>query len=722
MYTTLKIEISVDGVAVVTINVADRPMNVLTPALLADLDAMTAALKGDVSVRGIVITSAKSSFIAGADLKELLGHMERGASVRDGFGFSQHLTQIFRRLETCGKPVAAAINGLALGGGLELVLACHRRFLADDRKALIGLPEVKVGLLPGAGGTQRVLRLIGLAAAAKLITDGAQLGPAEALKAGLVHEVAPASELVARASAWVLANPAATAPWDAKGFRIPGGASLTLPAVNQTLSVGTALITKAVGRHYPAPGAILSTLYEGGNLPFDLALRVESKYFGQLLAGAVARNLTRTLFVHKGELDKLARRPGGIERSDVTRIGVLGAGMMGAGIAHIAAVAGIDVVLIDATQEQADRGRSHAARALEREVEKGRRDAASAATVLARIKATTDYAELHDCGLVIEAVFEDRAVKAEVTARAVAAMPKSAIFASNTSTLPITGLAAASPRPKQFIGLHFFSPVERMPLVEVILGKKTDERSLAAALDFVARLKKTPIVVNDSRGFYTTRVFGAYCQEGQILLAEGVAPALIENAGRLAGMPVGPLAVTDEVSLELQYRAARQAASDLGARYEPSPAMPVLTHFVEDLKRLGRKSGGGFYDYPNDGPKRLWPGLATAYPPAATQPSLEEVQRRLLYAQAVDAARCFEEGVVTTPAEADVGSILGIGFPAWTGGALSFIDSAGVANFVAGCNELARRHGKRFRPGRDLKARAAANRPFHPSPRDGQAA
>ncbi|MEI6721227.1 MAG: 3-hydroxyacyl-CoA dehydrogenase NAD-binding domain-containing protein [Betaproteobacteria bacterium] len=713
MYKTLRIEMAGVGVAVVTIDVPGRTMNVLTPELLEDLDALITSAGQDPSVRGLVLTSGKTSFVAGADLKELLALMQAGLTPPLAYAMSQRLSLLLRRLETLGKPVAAAINGLALGGGLELALACHHRLIVDDAKAVIGLPEVKVGLLPGAGGTQRVMRLIGMAAAAQMITDGAQHAPAAALKLGLVHAVVEPAVLLARAVAWVESNPQAKAPWDVKGFRIPGGHSLTSPAIAQTLSIGTALITQRVGRRYPAPGEILSALYEGAGVPFDLALRIESKHFARLLTGPVARNLVRTLFVHKGELDKLSRRPDGVPKTALRRIGVLGAGMMGAGIAHVAAGAGLAVMLLDATLEKAQQGRMHAEKALEKEVARGRRSPESAAAVLARIYASADYAALQDVDLVIEAVFEDRAVKAEVTARAMAVMPKHAIFASNTSTLPITDLATAFARPKQFIGIHFFSPVEKMPLVEIILGKKTGDTALAAALDLCAILRKTPIVVRDSRGFYTTRVFGTYCQEGQILLQEGVAPALIENAGRFAGMPVGPLAVTDEVSLQLQYQVAQQTRADLGARYVPSLAEPVLRRMVEDLHRLGRKSGGGFYDYPAEGSKQLWHGLAREFPVAAEQPTLDDVQMRLLYIQALEAARCVEEGIVTSPAEADVGSILAIGFPAWTGGTLSLIDTVGIATFVAQAERLARRYGQRFKPSKWLKARAAAGQPFH---------
>jgi 3-hydroxyacyl-CoA dehydrogenase/enoyl-CoA hydratase/3-hydroxybutyryl-CoA epimerase len=466
-------------------------------------------------------------------------------------------------------------------------------------------------------------------------------------------------------------------------------------------------------RNYPAPRAILSAIYEGAAVPMDTGLRIESKYLAQLLTGPVARNLMRTMFVNKGLLDKLVQRPADEPPSKVRKLGMLGAGMMGAGIANVTAAAGIDVVLIDSTAERAEQGKAQVAKLLQKDVERGKRSAESAAAILARITPATDYTLLADCDLVIEAVFEDRAVKAAVTEKALAVLPHEATFASNTSTLPITGLATVSPRPAQFIGIHFFSPVEKMPLVEIILGKKTSRATLAKALDYVGQLRKTPIVVNDSRGFFTSRVFGTYCAEGRALLEEGVTPALIENAGRMAGMPVGPLAVTDEVSIDLQYKVARQTEVDLGKKYQTPIGWETLRRFVEDFKRMGRKSGAGFYDYPADAPKHLWSQLDKLYPQAARQPTAAEVQQRLLYIQALESTRCFEEGVVTTAPEADLGSILGIGFPAWTGGVLSYIDTIGIAKFVADCEVLARRHGKRFRPSKWLKERAARNESFH---------
>ena len=713
MTRDIRFSVDGDGIALLTIDVTDRPMNVLTPAFQSDLAEYVDRIATDGGIRGAVIASAKQSFMAGADIKDMVGAFERGMTAARAAEFSLKLSKLFRKLETCGKPVAAAINGVALGGGFELTLASHYRVMADDPKAGVGLPEVKIGLLPGAGGTQRVPRLIGVAEALRLITEGRQLGPAEALKKGLVHEVAPAEELVERARQWILKGGEGVQPWDKKGFRVPGGAGQSSPGAAQAFMVGTALTARATMRNYPAPLAILSCVYEGTQVPIDQGLAIESKYFGQLLAGSVARNLMRTMFVNKGLADKLARRPAGPPKSQVRRLGVLGAGMMGAGIAYVSARAGIEVVLIDSTLELAEKGKNHARTLLGKDVERGRRLQTDADAILARIKPTVDYGELAGADLVVEAVFESREIKADVTAKAEAAIPKNAVFASNTSTLPISGLAQASRRPQQFIGIHFFSPVEKMPLVEIIVGKKTSDDTLARALDYVGQLRKTPIVVNDSRGFYTSRCFGTFVYEGMAMLQEGVSPALIENAAKMAGMPVGPLAVADEVTIDLQWKVIRQTEQDLGRRFKKPVAYDVVRTFVEELKRPGRRFGAGFYDYPRDAKKHLWSGLAEVFPRAAVQPDVEEVIKRMMYIQALETARCMEEGVVTTAAEADLGSILGWGFPAWTGGTLSYIDTIGLREFVAECDRLAKRYGKRFKPSRWLRQRAERGEPFH---------
>lgn len=710
------IEFTVDseGVALIRLNVPDRTMNVLTPELQAELLASVERIAQDSTIKGGVITSGKMNcFLAGADLKDLVsayGRLDAKAAYRMSAGVSS----IFRRLETCGKPVAAAINGLALGGGLELALACHYRVLLDSRKAVVGLPEVKVGLLPGAGGTQRLPRLIGIPYALPLLLEGNHVEPRDALRLGIVNVLAEDDQnLLAKARSWVLANAEARQPWDTKGFRVPGGVGCLAEHAIASFQAGTSRTARSTNRNYPAPLAILSSVFEGTQLPIEAGLRVESKYFAKLLVDPVARNLMRTMFVNKGAAEKLARRPPEVPRTSVRRLGILGAGMMGSGIAYVSAAAGIHVTLLDASEALSRKGKDHAARLLEQDMAKGRRSADQAAEILRRIETTTSYAALADCDLVIEAVFEDRAVKREVLNSAEAAVPQAAILASNTSTLPITGLAESCARPGQFIGMHFFSPVERMPLVEIIIGRQTSRHTLAVALDLVAALRKTPIVVNDGPGFFTSRVFCSYIDEGMAMLAEGVAPTLIENAARMAGMPVGPLAVTDEVTIELQQRVAAQAEADgLPERFRRLHAQPVIREMMR-LDRRGRRFGVGFYDYPAAGRKTLWPGLEHSFATMQHQPSAEEVMMRLVTAQALEAAHCVEEGVIQEPADADLGSILGVGFPSWTGGVLSFVETMGVKAFVERCQLLAATCGPRFAPSEWLLARTRENELFY---------
>ena len=705
--------VDADGIALITMDSPGRSMNVLGPEVETELAAIVDRIVADAGIRGAIITSGKPSFLAGYDLTEFLrsfGPQLTPVQVYENF---KGLGNLLRRIETCGKPFAAAINGLALGGGFEVCLACHYRVIADDPKAFVGLPEVKVGLLPGGGGTQRMPRLIGVTQSLPYLLEGGNIAAAEAKKLGLVHEVVPAGELIAAAKHWLMGSPVAVQPWDQKGYRVPGGVAFASAGTTQTFMGATALVAKKTLHNYPAPAAILSCVYEGTLLPIEKGLEVEAKYFATLVTGPVARNLIRTMFVNKGNADKLSVRPADVPKSKVTKLGVLGAGMMGAGVAYVSAMQGMEVILIDSTIEQAEKGKAYSARLLAKDVEKGRRTQEQAEAVLARIKPTIDYAQLEGADLVIEAVFEHRGIKADVTAKAEAVIPKTSVFASNTSTLPITGLAKASKRPKSFIGIHFFSPVEKMPLVEIIVGKQTGDEAIARALDYVGQLKKTPIVVNDSRGFYTSRCFGTYTAEGAKMLSEGIDPQLIESAGKLAGMPVGPLAVSDEVSLELAYKVMSQSREDLGAKYKEPVSWPVVRHFVEDLKRLGRKSGAGFYDYPEGGKKVLWSGLANEYPRLAQQPGIEELKTRLLYIQALETARCFEEGVLRSVHEADLGSILGWGFPAYTGGTLSYIDTIGPAKFVVECKRLARLYGERFKPTRGLLARAQSGETYY---------
>lgn len=710
---TIDYQIDNDGVAILTLDVKDKPMNVMTPEFMADIKALGARIAGDDNVAGAVVTSGKDSFMAGADLKAIVAEFGPDADARKVYEWCRVLQQAYRDLETCGKPVAAAINGTALGGGLELCLACHYRVATNNAKAVFGLPEVTVGLMPGGGGTQRLPRLIGIEPALQLITQGKHLKPAEALDAGFVNALVEPGQEVEAARCWVLKHGDPEQPWDRKGFTVPGGAGLMNPSTIQTFMVGTALLQKMTNHNYPAPIAIMSAVYEGTVLPIDKALDIETRYFVSLLLDPVSRNMTRTLFINKGEADKLVRRPHGPKKRQVTKLGILGAGMMGAGIAFVSARAGMQVVLLDTTVEKAESGKDYSRKLLQSRIDAGRVSANDAADLLERIRTTADYDDLAGCELVIEAVFEDQKIKADVTAKAEAVIADNAIFASNTSTLPITGLAEASRRPQQFIGIHFFSPVDKMPLVEVIVGKKTNDAAIAQALDYIQQIRKTPIVVNDSRGFYTSRVFGVYTSEGVRMLSEGVNPALIENVAKQAGMPVGPLAVTDEVTLELAYHVIKQTQAALGDQYRASASDAVIRKFVEELDRKGKRFGKGFYDYPEGGKKHLWPGLKDIYPPAVDQPPADEVKKRLLYAQAIETVRCMDEGVVSHPADADIGSIFGWGFPPYTGGTISYIETTGLKDFVAEADRLAEAHGNRFAVPESLRSMAGNGETFY---------
>ncbi len=702
-----------EGIATLEWDLPGRAQNVLNEQSMAAFAAAAQKALADPAVKGLLVASAKADFIAGGDLEMLL-------KATDAQAMSDNLKQwhrLFRTLETTGKPVAAALNGTTLGGGLELALACHYRVAADNPKARFGFPEVTLGLLPGAGGTQRAPRLMGIQAALLFLTEGKRIKAAEAQKQGLIHAVVPAGKEREAARAWLLEAAAkggkTLQPWDQKGYRIPGGGVMT-PSGMQTFMAGNAMLREKTHDNYPAPKHILSCVFEGMQTDIDTGLAIETRYFVNLVRSPVAKNMIRSLFFFMQEANKLARRPKDVPPQKFTKIGMLGAGMMGAGIAHAAAAAGIEVVLLDATLEGAGKGKAYSEKLLQKRVAKSQLSQDGAAAILARIKPTTDYKDFAGCEMVIEAVFEDRALKADVTKKTEAVIGKEAIFASNTSTLPITGLAEASSRPANFIGLHFFSPAEKMPLVEIIVGQKTSPATLARSMDFVRAIGKTPIVVNDARGFYTSRVFGTYLSEGMALLQEGVAPALIDNAGRLAGMPVGPLALADEVSIELVHKIASQTKKDLGDQYAPRAADQVAALMVDKLGRLGKKSGHGFYEYPADARKHLWPGLAEHFPVRAEQPSLEQVIERLMLIQSIETVRCLEEGVLTSPQDADVGAILGWGYPPFRGGPIGQIQTLGVANFVAACDRLAEQCGERFRPGESLRKKSAEGSQFFP--------
>lgn len=698
------------GIATLVWNMPGRSQNVLNGESCEALFDVIERAVSDSAVKAILMTSTKADFIAGGDLEWLLS----ADSAPVLFERVMRLHQALRKLESCGKPVAMALPGGTLGGGLEVALAGHYRVAADNPKARFGLPEVTLGLLPGGGGTQRLPRLIGIQKALPLILEGKRLKAADVLKAGILNAVvAPGSE-VAAAREWLLAQTAPVQqPWDVKGFKIPGGA-VSSPAVQQVFMAANAMLRAKTFGNYPAPVNILSCVYEGLITDIDTGLKTEARYFAQTVMSKEAKNMIRTLFFSMGEANKLAARPHGVPQQKYSKIGVLGAGMMGAGIAYVAAKAGLQVVLLDTAQEAAEKGKAYAQALVSKQAERGQLAPDQAQALLDRINPSTDYALLDGAEMVIEAVFEDRAIKADVTRKTEAVIAPGAIFASNTSTLPISGLAEASARPANFIGLHFFSPVDKMPLVEVILGKLTSQETLARALDLIKALGMTPIVVNDARGFYTSRVFSTYVLEGLSMLKEGVAPALIESAGLMAGMPVGPLALTDEVSSELIVKIDRQTHADLGAAYQPRPGHEVAAAMVE-MGRIGKKAGKGFYEYPQGGKKQLWSGLKEVFPPAAAQPEVQQLIERLIAVQAVETVRCMEEGVLTTARDADVGAILGWGFPPFRGGPLSHIDTLGVAQFAARCADLAQHYGSRFAAPALLTAMAEQGESFYRS-------
>jgi 3-hydroxyacyl-CoA dehydrogenase/enoyl-CoA hydratase/3-hydroxybutyryl-CoA epimerase len=694
MSSAITLSLGDDGILVATMDLPGRPINVVGEPLMQDLAAAIEKLV-EPTVKGLVLTSAKADFCAGGDIDR----MSKWTRPEQPFEATMAMKAVLRTLELQGKPVVAAINGHALGGGLELALACHARFAIDDSRLKIGQPEVKLGLLPGGGGTVRLPRLVGIQQALQIMAEGIDLSPQKALGMGLVTGLArDRDDLMAQARAWIAANPKAKQPWDAPKFRFPGGDSRA-PAVAQMFAVGPSMASVKSCGNYPAVTHIMSAVFEGGLLDFDNASVVESRYFAACAMSVESRNMINTLWYQLNAIKKGASRPVGVPASKVTKLGILGAGMMGAGIANVSAKVGIEVVLLDTTQEAADLGKAYSQGLLDKAVKRGRSTPDQRDALLARITPTTDFAALAGCDLVIEAVFEDRAIKAEVTRRAEAQLSEGAVFASNTSTLPITGLAQASVRPGRFLGLHFFSPVDKMPLVEIIVGKETGDEALARGFDFVLQIGKTPIVVNDSRGFYTSRVFATYVMEGIAMLAEGVHPRSIEAAGLQAGMPMPPLALQDEVSLSLALDVADQTKKDLAAQgraYAEHPGMRAVRQMCE-IGRVGKKAGQGFYDWTDDG-KQLWPGLGRLFPAASQQPAQKDLIDRLMFAQANEAARCLEEGVLRSVADANVGSIFGWGFAPFQGGALQFVNAMGAPAFVARARELAAAHGPRFEP------------------------
>jgi len=704
-----RFDVDADGVATLTWDMPDRSMNVITQAVMDELERTIRHIMSAPEVKGCVVISGKSDFSGGADLGmlEASSHRfaktaaEKGEEVarQEFFDGTRRLSLIYRELETSGKPWVAAIDGVCLGGAFELALACHHRIVSDNLKTRVGLPEVKVGLFPGAGGTQRVIRLMPTGDALQMLFKGEQLKANAAKAMGLVHEIAPKAELHEKARAWILAGNKGAAPWDDPKFRPPSGRVFS-PTGMMIWPAANAIYRRETQDNYPAAKAILHAAFEGLQLPMDLALRVESRWFAHILGTKEARAMIRSLFVSMGELNKGARRPKAEPRAQIHKVGIIGAGFMGASIAYVAALNGIDVALIDRTMEAADTGKAHSHKLMSDQIAKGRAKTADRDALLAHIHPSDDYPVLADCDLVIEAVFEDRAVKAETIRKAQAAMKPGTIFASNTSTLPITSLAENVSKPEDFVGIHFFSPVERMMLVEVIKGAKTGDRALACALDFIRLLRKTPIVVNDSRGFYANRCVLNYVREGHLMLMEGVPAAMVENVARMAGMPVGPLALNDEVALDLAWKILQATKADLGSGAVDPAQECLLDTLVNTHGRLGRKNGKGFYDYPDKGPKHLWSGLADLQSAKLDPDTLdvEDMKQRFLVTQALEAARTVEDGVITDPREADVGSILGFGFAPFTGGTLSYIDGMGVSEFVLLCDRLAKKYGPRFAP------------------------
>ena len=725
---TIQFEIDQDGIAVLTIDLPHQTMNVLDPIFMEELETSIDRILGEESIVGAVLTTGKKDFMAGADLRMIqdLIASAKTSDVETVYEGAIRFNRIFRKMETGGhpakalsksaafaKPIVAATRGLSLGGGFELALACHYRVATPEAK--FGLPEVKVGLLPGGGGTQRLPRLVGVQAALQFITTGKNLKAQEAKALGVVGEVCEADALLETAKAWIKANPKVAAAWDKKGFKIPGGGGAMHPKAAMTFMGANAMARGESRGNYPAIPAILSCIFEGSILPMDKALEVESKYFTSLLLDPTAGNMIRTLFVNKLAAEKGAARPKDEPKQKLEKIGMLGAGLMGAGITYVSAKAGLEVVLLDMSQDGAERGKAYSERLVQKDVGRKRMSEEAGAELLGRIHPTTDFEDLKGCDFIIEAVFEDSQIKADVTKKAEAVVGSDIIFGSNTSTLPITGLQKNWSKPENFIGVHFFSPVEKMPLVEMIMGKETGDKALAMALDFTRRIKKTPIVVNDSRGFYTSRCVGVYNNEGAAMLSEGVSPVLIENCSKDAGYPMGPLHLFDSVNIDLGLKIAKQTQLDLGAEHDLGPSFPVMQKMVDDLGRPGMKAWKGFYEYEegNHRPKALWSGLAEHFPLNKEQPTAEEVEERILFRQLVECVRVFDEGVLTSPIDGDLGAILGWGFGPFTGGPFSFIDTLGLDAFVAKADALEARYGEGFAVPDSIREMAKSGKSFY---------
>ncbi|GAA0801591.1 3-hydroxyacyl-CoA dehydrogenase NAD-binding domain-containing protein [Psychrobacter piscatorii] len=700
-----------EGIVTVTIDQSKRKMNVIGDGFTVSFATIVDNFINDDTARGLILTSAKDTFVVGADIDQL-GKIE---TAEQAFALTEELKGSLRKLETSGKPIVAAMTGTALGGGLELALACHYRIAIDTPKTKLGLPEVKLGLLPGGGGTQRLPRLVGIQMALELMTQGKELRVAAAKEIGLIDATATdPADMLKQAKSWIQNNPSVQQPWDKKGFKIPGGDSKH-PKVVPIFSIAPAMANQKSHGNYPAITHIMSCVFEGCLVDIDTGLEIESRYFAACVMSTESKNMINTLWTQLNSIKKGQSRPQGFERTTTKKVGILGAGMMGAGIAYVTAKAGIDVVLLDTEIANAEKGKAYSTNILDKAISRKRATEEKKQALLKRITPTVSYDDLADCDLIIEAVFENREIKAKCTQKSEAVISNTAVYASNTSTLPITGLAKASTRPNQFIGLHFFSPVDKMPLVEIIMGEQTDNATLAKAFDYVVQIGKTPIVVNDSHGFYTSRVFGTYVSEGIAMLGEGVHPRSIEVAGLKTGMPMPPLALQDEVSLSLALHVSEQQQVDMAAEGKSvavRPSYEILKTLVNDHGREGKKNGKGFYDYPTEGDKHLWPELINLYPPKSEQPSQQDLVDRLMFIQANESAKCYEENVVRSVADTNIGSIFGWGFAPQHGGTLQFINAMGVNEFIKRSRELAAKYGERFEPAQILLDMAVKGEAF----------
>ena len=702
-------EVGADGIGILSINQVNNPTNLFSTEFITSYIELANNVVADKDIKGMILTSGRSMFMPGADLREL---QTMGDDPQKTFDGTMQMHQSLRALETAGKPFVAAINGTAMGGGLELCLTCHHRIVLNNVKIKLGFPEAKVGLLPAGGGNSKVPYLLGIQNSLMYLLQGKEVRPAQALKDGLIDDLAESQEeLIQKAKDWILANPNPVQPWDNKKHRVPGGDVWSANGV-QTLVGAAGNLGKMAHGNYPAQSYIMKVIHDGLPITIDRALEIEARYFIKLLASKEAKNMIRTGFMELQKAKKGIARPKTEPKYEIKKLGILGAGMMGAGIAYVSAKAGMDVVLKDVSKEGADKGKAYSKAILDKAISKNRSTPEKAEALLSKIEATADPASMKDCDLVIEAVFEDPKLKAIVTAETEAVLGADKVYASNTSTIPITELAKASSRPDNFIGIHFFSPVEKMPLVEIIVGEKTEAKAIAAAVDYTVAIGKIPIVVNDSRGFYTSRCFGTFVSEGSFMVEEGVPAAMVENVAKAEGMAVGPLAVIDEVTLTLGLHVYES---------DPTPNKPAFQErsykmqkdLVDNHDRKGKKWGAGFYDYPKGLPKKLWPGLAEKYNANVDYLDKETVGKRILHRQAIEAFKCLEEGVLNSVVDGDLGSVLGWGFPIFTGGALSYIDFVGMQQFVAECDDFSSRFGARFAVPDGLRALSEAGKSIH---------